>query len=333
MSREWSRILDSPAIRASNEAARYLAQQQTMLEVAVPPAFMELQQILSRHVSLVQSPLLEGIQRILDAETALKHVEMPKLPKHIIESSQRIGELQRWASPAIAGIAQHYIHAMASPAYLAWFHSTAIGNILGSFDQEEAPGSAADAEKLLTSVLDWVQEQIASLPRGWVSFKGMIWLLFTVVLPLYTLIDSRIVEQADTKWKERHSREMQHRLNQIAEEIETLRPRGRERQLYVVTRRLSLRAGPSTDFEVVDSLLPNMLVEEIARDGHWVHLQYFDFVQGVLKSAWVYKRSLMPVSQPYFDAPDSFIGMWEEREDMRDSAAWVRHTREAEWGT
>ena len=30
-------------------------------------------------------------------------------------------------------------------------------------------------------------------------------------------------------------------------------------------------------------------------------------------------------------AQDSFIGMWRDREDMRDSSAWVRNVREREW--
>lgn len=28
---------------------------------------------------------------------------------------------------------------------------------------------------------------------------------------------------------------------------------------------------------------------------------------------------------------EGFIGMWRDREDMEDSTAWVRYTREREW--
>lgn len=28
---------------------------------------------------------------------------------------------------------------------------------------------------------------------------------------------------------------------------------------------------------------------------------------------------------------ESFVGMWRDREDMQDSSAWVRDTREREW--
>jgi hypothetical protein len=30
-------------------------------------------------------------------------------------------------------------------------------------------------------------------------------------------------------------------------------------------------------------------------------------------------------------ADEPFIGMWRDREDMRDSSAWVRRVRESEW--
>jgi hypothetical protein len=29
---------------------------------------------------------------------------------------------------------------------------------------------------------------------------------------------------------------------------------------------------------------------------------------------------------------EAFIGMWQDRDDMLDSTAWVRQTRESEWG-
>jgi len=44
-----------------------------------------------------------------------------------------------------------------------------------------------------------------------------------------------------------------------------------------------------------------------------------------------YLRS-RPAQQPG-DDPSSlpFVGMWRDREEMRDSSAWVRNLRESEW--
>lgn len=29
---------------------------------------------------------------------------------------------------------------------------------------------------------------------------------------------------------------------------------------------------------------------------------------------------------------EAFVGMWRDREDMRDSSAWVRNVRQSHWG-
>ncbi|MEW6350593.1 MAG: hypothetical protein AB1646_16130 [Thermodesulfobacteriota bacterium] len=38
-------------------------------------------------------------------------------------------------------------------------------------------------------------------------------------------------------------------------------------------------------------------------------------------------------SEPTDLAQHPFIGMWKDREDMKDSTAWVRRSREEEWGS
>ena len=32
-------------------------------------------------------------------------------------------------------------------------------------------------------------------------------------------------------------------------------------------------------------------------------------------------------------AEETFVGLWENREDLRDSTAWVRKVRQREWGS
>ncbi len=40
-----------------------------------------------------------------------------------------------------------------------------------------------------------------------------------------------------------------------------------------------------------------------------------------------------PVAQPaaFSLENESFIGMWRDRDDLRDSSAWVRDVRQSEW--
>ncbi len=45
-----------------------------------------------------------------------------------------------------------------------------------------------------------------------------------------------------------------------------------------------------------------------------------------------YAHSQSPEQSAASDlAQDGFIGMWQDREDMQDSSAWVRNLREHEW--
>ena len=45
-----------------------------------------------------------------------------------------------------------------------------------------------------------------------------------------------------------------------------------------------------------------------------------------------YQRS-QPIEKPEVSNldKDSFIGMWQDREDIQDSSGWVRKAREREW--
>ncbi len=31
--------------------------------------------------------------------------------------------------------------------------------------------------------------------------------------------------------------------------------------------------------------------------------------------------------------PETFIGIWKDREDMKNSSKWLRNVRKAQWGT
>ena len=44
-------------------------------------------------------------------------------------------------------------------------------------------------------------------------------------------------------------------------------------------------------------------------------------------------KEAQPKSAPASDLEsEAFVGMWRDREDMRDSSAWVRNVRQSHWG-
>lgn len=56
--------------------------------------------------------------------------------------------------------------------------------------------------------------------------------------------------------------------------------------------------------------------------------QVADFI-AFLKARYVAPRKAKNKRRSLRDEP--FIGMWRDREDMKDSAAWVRRLRRSEW--
>ena len=44
-------------------------------------------------------------------------------------------------------------------------------------------------------------------------------------------------------------------------------------------------------------------------------------------------KGAQPKTAPTSDLEtEAFVGMWRDREDMRDSSAWVRNVRQSHWG-
>ena len=76
-----------------------------------------------------------------------------------------------------------------------------------------------------------------------------------------------------------------------------------------------------------------MTNEEILREINSLPIeaqrQIEDFVSFLRER---YKNS-KPKPTPTSDLEsEAFVGMWRDREDMRDSSAWVRNVRETHWG-
>ncbi len=77
-----------------------------------------------------------------------------------------------------------------------------------------------------------------------------------------------------------------------------------------------------------------MTNEEILREINALPLE----AQRQIKDFVVFLRQRYKSSPPIKTAPasdlksESFVGMWRDREDMQDSAAWVRNVREKHWG-
>jgi len=76
-----------------------------------------------------------------------------------------------------------------------------------------------------------------------------------------------------------------------------------------------------------------MTPDEILREIRSLPLEAQREVEGFV--AYLHQRygGRQPGAQPAGSGlrAERFIGMWQDRDDMRDSTAWVRNLRESEW--
>jgi len=78
----------------------------------------------------------------------------------------------------------------------------------------------------------------------------------------------------------------------ISQQLSELKLNEKEETYYVVIRAVNLRVKPSTKSEVVNILFPNTKVKLITRKSKWIRVEYFDYVENVYVSGWVYKKYL-----------------------------------------
>ncbi|MGQ9628172.1 MAG: DUF2281 domain-containing protein [Anaerolineae bacterium] len=71
------------------------------------------------------------------------------------------------------------------------------------------------------------------------------------------------------------------------------------------------------------------LVEEIASLPPEAQKQVIDFV-AFLKTRYPTAQAIDKTKRTKL-TDEPFIGMWRDREDIRDSTAWVRNLRQCEW--
>ncbi len=72
------------------------------------------------------------------------------------------------------------------------------------------------------------------------------------------------------------------------------------------------------------------IVEELGALPDEARREAMDFIV-FLRQQHCGSRSRRPIVKASV-AEDPFVGMWANRDDMKDSVRWVQETREREWG-
>lgn len=152
-----------------------------------------------------------------------------------------------------------------------------------------------------------VDERVDNLPSNSISAEGIIQVVLAILFFLYSSYSSKLSEQAiiekidDSQYHiEQQISKSETRIRQqigdseqrILKKIESLIPKEDEAVYYVVLRDVRLRIKPHTKSGVITMLFPNQRVSLIERKSKWIYVSYFDYIESLPKTGWVYKKYL-----------------------------------------
>lgn len=210
-----------------------------------------------------------------------------------------IREAQLAAFPPVAAMANQIADALRLKVPASVLDATFTGELFERLQQAEAATSASGREQFLNEFLAWVLGKFQQLPVK----KVVLHVLFEIVfLTVNQMVSNWDANEREQRWKEALS-QLERRLEEktaesqekVLRKLEELRQAPAARKHYVVTERVRLREKPSTKARKIKSLSPNEMVEQIEQQGQWLHIEFFDYIDGKLKRGWVYKRHLQPV--------------------------------------
>ncbi len=119
------------------------------------------------------------------------------------------------------------------------------------------------------------------------SFEGYVQILLTILFYLATYSAS-IESNAEIVGRiDRFEAEISTQLESISQEEN-------EGTFYIVERAVNLRSENHTaeGAVIIDILHPNQRVKLLKRDKKWIYVSYFDYLSGVQRNGWVYKKYL-----------------------------------------
>lgn len=158
-------------------------------------------------------------------------------------------------------------------------------------DEDDDDSSASTAFESLVALFI---AKCGSLVRDPTHFYGMLGILLSVVLWVYSSIESRNAETSlrqDIRAGERQTADLIERSTQrMIDALESLRPSEVAARQRAVLRQTALRQRPHGKARAVRMLYPNEIVEQIDAKGTWIQIRAFDYVSGEATSGWVLKK-------------------------------------------
>ncbi len=161
-----------------------------------------------------------------------------------------------------------------------------------------------------------IRARVESLPASRISAEGL-WQIFIQILALLigltqTGLILYQIREADTSSKKEieYFKQLIETTQEVAANTERLVPKQDRNTYYIVERTVSLQLKPNTNSNVLALLFPNQKVRLVKRKHKWIYIEFFDYLEGVPKYGWAFKKYLKkiePDTQSKSTIPDSML--------------------------
>jgi uncharacterized protein (DUF1330 family) len=147
------------------------------------------------------------------------------------------------------------------------------------YEHQQSKG-ASDS---LNGLQQTVKERASSAPFGVLSAEFYLNVIFALFL---FYLSQMSAEQSEEQVLAR----MDEIEQTVSSELAALTDQSYGGTYLVADRPVNLRAGPSTDHEVLDVLRRNQKVQQLETSNQWARVEYFDYVANKTRKGWVHRR-------------------------------------------
>jgi hypothetical protein len=188
--------------------------------------------------------------------------------------------------PALQAISNEALRYFQSASAVSRFPESFVAQVLDQLKNIQDVEEKEEVEKEARIIEKLFAEQIGKLRPEFISREGMIQILLAIIFLWYQMYQSMKMEQhiVDT---------IQATETRILEKIEKLKSTESKEVFYIVLHRSALlRSHPASKKPALGIIDPYRRVSLIAAKGKWLHIRYFDYIDGSPKSGWVLKKYL-----------------------------------------
>jgi hypothetical protein len=184
------------------------------------------------------------------------------------------------------------------------FDSTFLGQIRNLASERAAEG--ADPKQVAAEIKTAVETRVQQALSEGVRNRGVaqwgvaqwIWNIVSLLVPIYVTL---LLAKGNDELTIKYHQEVMHVLNQILQanlHSQTLAPAKPPADLEnlnvvnVVLKVTALRTERSNKAAQIATVYPNQILHVIRISQRWAYVEYFDEVEGLPRTGWMYKKVL-----------------------------------------